>query len=660
MTFDSRSNSMSLRQRLAAAPALACLTLGAWGCIHQPMKLSKDDSPVVLARQDITSPNPATPGTHRVLTLVYGSGTDKRRPAFRDSVALRTKTVDGSPFVSSTPEIAKSRKKYWGFDFKQLPINGRVWYPEGDGPFPLVLIVHGNHNMKDFSDPGYAYLGELLASRGFILVSVDENFINGNLRGENDGRGWLLLEHLKRWRTWNDSLGSPFHRKVDMRNIALMGHSRGGEAVAVAASFNRLSHYPDDATVKFDYNFDITSLVAIAPVDGQYEPAGKPTPVQNVNYLVFHGSHDGDVTAFSGLRQYQRVKFTDGRPWFKSAVYVYRANHGQWNTVWQNKDNGPRSGRRLALDALMPMEDQLQFGKVYIGGFLEATLKGRKEYLPMFRDHRTIGRWLPKTMYLTRFEESSYKAAAGFDEDVDVTTGSVRGITISADSLSSWKEAPVPVRWRNSDVGTNAVWLGWNNTPAGKDTTKPRTPASYSISISDSLRTAWNVGAGSSVVLSLAPTTATPGPRKVPPDTTKKVDSSAAKDRPASRQAAHRPGAKKAAADTTPPDLSIELVDAAGGTARLPLSRFGPVRRPLEITVYRRRNRDKNAFASTHELVLQTYVMPVADFARASSGFDPSQLRTVRLVFDRTKVGQVVMDDVGVSSMDPAYLVWRD
>jgi len=652
---------MPFRGRSFAQVALACLTLAAAGCIQQPMKLSKDDSPVVLARQDVTAQNPATAGTYRVRTLVYGSGTDKHRKAFRDSVTLKTKTVDGSPFVSATPEIAKSRKKYWGFDFKSLPINGRVWYPEGDGPFPLVLVVHGNHNMKDFSDPGYAYLGELLASRGFILVSVDENFINGNLRGENDGRGWLLLEHLRRWRTWNDSVGSPFHRKVDMRNIALMGHSRGGEAVAVAAAFNRLAYYPDDATVKFDFNFDIKSLVAIAPIDGQYQPAGKPTPVYNVNYLVFHGSHDGDVSAFSGLRQYQRIKFTDDHPWFKSAVYVYRANHGQWNTVWQNKDNGPRSDRWLALDALMPMEDQLQFGKVYIGGFLEATLKGKKEYLPMFRDHRTIGRWLPKTMYLTRFEESGFKSVAGFDEDVDVASGSVSGVTISGDSLSGWKEAPVPVRWRNSDVGTNAVWLGWNNKPAGKDTTKPRSPASYSITISDSLRSAWNVGAGSSVVLSLAPTTATPGPRKTQSDSTKKADSSSTKGKPAAKPAGgKKPEPKKPAADTTPPDLSVELVDASGEAARLPLSRFGAVRRPLEITVYRRKGRDKSAFANTHELVLQTYVIPAADFSKASSRFDASRVRTVRLVFDRTQVGQVVLDDIGFSTMDPAYLVSRE
>src|SRR5215210_2124011 len=236
-----RFPTMLLRRHAAAAFAGSSLTFVAGACIQQPLKLTTDDSPVVLAHQAISAPNPGVAGTFVVRTLVYGSGTDKRRPAFRDSVTLRTRTVDGSPMVSATPEIAKSRSKYWGFDFKKLPINGRVWYPQGDGPFPLVLVVHGNHNMKDFSDPGYGYLGQLLASRGFILVSVDENFINGNLRGENDGRGWLLLEHLKWWRTWNDSLGSPFYHKVDMGNIALMGHSRGGEAVAVAAAFNRLS-----------------------------------------------------------------------------------------------------------------------------------------------------------------------------------------------------------------------------------------------------------------------------------------------------------------------------------------------------------------------------------------------------------------------------------
>ena len=90
----------------AAALAVSSLLLGAAACIQQPRKLTTDDSPVVLSHQSITAPNPGQPGTYTVRTLVYGSGTDKRRAAFRDSVALKTKTVDGSAMVSAPPDIA--------------------------------------------------------------------------------------------------------------------------------------------------------------------------------------------------------------------------------------------------------------------------------------------------------------------------------------------------------------------------------------------------------------------------------------------------------------------------------------------------------------------------------------------------------------------------
>ena len=115
-----------------------------------------------------------------------------------------------------------------------------------------MLVVHGNHRDLDFSDPGYAYLGELMASRGFIFVSVDQNFINGSpadfpngMKNENDARGWLLLEHLRLFHEWNEAVDNPFRGLVDMDNIAVMGHSRGGEAAAVAEFFNRLPYYPE-------------------------------------------------------------------------------------------------------------------------------------------------------------------------------------------------------------------------------------------------------------------------------------------------------------------------------------------------------------------------------------------------------------------------------
>lgn len=645
------TNTAACRMALSSVVLTA---LALQGC-SQSLKLMKDDSAVILSHQTISAPNPADVGTFKVKRMYYGAGTDKQRAEYRDSVTLKTRTVDVSPFATVQPAQVDDRKKWWGFDMKKVPINGRVWYPDGDGPFPLVLVVHGNHNPQDFSDPGYGYLGELLASRGFILVSVDENFING-LSGENDARAWLLLKHLEAWKRWNDSTAGPFSHRVDMNNIALMGHSRGGEAAPLAATLNKLKYYPDDAKQKFNFNFAIKSVVSIAPVDGQYKPAGQFWPIENVNYLVIHGSHDGDVSTFNGLRIYDRLRFTDGRPLFKAAIFMYRANHGQWNTVWGNKDNGPRSGRSLDLRALIDPELQRQFARVVISGFLEATLHGKREYVPMFRDHRTAGSWLPKTMYTTAFQESGFRALASFDEDVDLTTGSARGVELAGDSLATWKENVLPFRGRGADDQRHSgVWLGWNNHVAGKDTTKMGRPASYAITVPDSLRSSWSVGDRSALYFSLAVTADKPAPRAAR-DTTKR-DSTKADSSKKAPPAPKPPPKPKEKPDSTPVDLTVELVDAGGHVARLPLSHFGVARRPLDARIYRREGRDTQRFQNIFELIPQTFVMPLADFARAFPQFEPGRLRTIRLVFDRTVAATVVVDDIGLSTpSDPAFL----
>lgn len=628
-----------------APRALAPVALLAASCT-QPLRLTPVDAPAPAVGAPIAAPDPGARGALPVRTLYYGSGTDKRRAVYRDSVAIRTKPVDASKLVSMAPGVAKSRKKTWGFDSKAFPLNARVWYPDAEGRFPLVLVVHGNHDPTDYSDPGYGWFGEHLASRGFIVASIDENFLNGGLRGENDGRAWMLLKHLERWRAWNDSAAGPFRGKVDMGAVGLVGHSRGGEAVAHAATFNRLARYPDDATLTFDFGFAIRAVVAIAPVDGQYRPAGQWMPLENVNYLVVHGSHDGDVTNFHGLRQYQRLRFTDGGSWLKSAWYVYRANHGQWNTVWGNKDNGPFSARRLDLRGLLDAEEQRQFGRVVMGAFLEATLKGRREYLPMFRDPRLAAAWLPRTMYHTRFGEGSFRPIAHFDEDVDPATGTVRGVRLQGDSLSTWREGTLRFRGGEDPMNTNAAWLGWNNRVVGADTARRGTPARFTITLPDSLG---RDRAGDALLLSLAVTREVPGPRAAPKDTTKR-------DSAGRRSPSAEGRAPKSPSDTLlPMDLTIELEDATGRVARRALSRYGPVRRPLEARVLRRADREKTQFPNTFELVPQTYVMPVADLVAETPGFDAARVRAVRLVFDRTPSGTVVVDDVGFSRLGRAY-----
>ncbi len=595
----------------------------------------------------LTAADPSATGPNKVKRLFYGSGADLRRPEYRDRVALKTATVDASLFFKDFKGWkAKLRRRYWGFGVDKLPLNARVWYPEGSGPFPLVLIVHGNHNMTDFSDPGYEYLGELLATRGFILASIDENFLNGwiiELPKEQAVRGWMLLEHLKRWKDWNAQPGNPFQGKVDLDNISLMGHSRGGEAAATAAVFNTLAFDPEDATIPFvGYGFHIRSIVAIAPADGQYKPAGAPRTVQNVSYLTLQGSHDADVSSFMGSSQFDRVKlrseqgsalrsatrpgtldadpvvreFLKGQS-FKAEIYAYRANHGQFNTVWGRSDAGEPLGRYLDLRPLMSGEEQRRISKTYISAFLEATLHGKREYLPLFRDHRTGRDWLPGTFYMSRYLDATYQPVANFTEDADVTSTTMAGGRISAENLSVWKEARIPTR--SGDRGYNGVFLGWNREKDGK------IPV-YSISLPES-------GApGSILVISLA-VTGDDAPEPGHPKPSEEQDDSKDKEKK-KRQEAQKD-------ETT--DLTVEIETAGGKKVSLPLTRFGMLMPPIRTRFTKFAILDDFAYKKPAEPIFQTFELPLREFGVD----DAKEVRSVRLRFDKTVSRVVILSQIG-------------
>ncbi len=241
---------------------------------------------------------------------------------------------------------------------------------------------------------------------------------------------------------------------------------------------------------------------------------------------------------------------------------------------------------------------------------------------------------------------------------------------IASDSLATWKEAPLPLRARNDDLRHNGVWLGWNRRISGPDTTKLGKAASYTITMSDSVRAARKPTIGSAVYLSLTPTKDKPGPRSPPRDTTKKDVPDTTKAGKARADSIRADSLKKAKAlpkppkvtppDTIPMDLTVELVDAEGHIARLPLSRFGTIRRPLEVRIFRRAGRDETRFATLYELVPQTFVLPLDEFAKAAPDFIPASLTSIRLVFDKTIAGTVIVTDVGVSTpVDPAFLAAR-
>lgn len=596
----------------------------AWVFVHEGSsnELTTWKPPAASMPARMHAANPAENGPYRVKTLFYGTGADIRRPEYGASVAIKTHSVDASDFFKDFKGWKRwARRKYWGFDVDKLPLNGRVWYPDGPGPFPLVLMVHGNHNMAEFSDPGYAYLGELLASRGFILASIDENFLNSGLfhdpPRQQPVRGWMLLEHLKLWRDWNQAQGNPFRGKVDMADIALMGHSRGGEAAATAAAFNRMQYCPDNADIRFDYGFAIQAVVAIAPAEGQYKPAGQNRWIQDVSYLTLQGAHDADVSSFMGSQQWEHVRFTQPGPWFKAELYVYRANHGQFNTIWGRRDAGGPLSWLLNLEPLMPGNAQRRIAKTYIAAFLEATLKGRREYLPLFQDWRVARAWLPDTIYVNRCQDASYVPLAAFREDADLTTTTAPGGHIAGQHLSIWHEGRIP--WRGGERDSNGVFLGWNRA-------KGAPAATYTIALPEGAAARWGLGKTSVVELSLA-----------------------ALDEEAPLPGKKEVGKEAEVAERESPDFTVELMTSDGVTASAPVSRFAAIPPPLKERFTKLDDPlESKRYEKDWEPVLQTVRVPLAAFLKSGSkSFDPARLSAVRLKFDRTTMDVICISGIG-------------
>ncbi len=325
---------------------------------------------------------------------------------------------------------------YVDYDLNAVPLVGRIWYPEGGENCPVLFIAHGNHVVTVDSYLGYEYLGEYLASWGYVVVSVDHNACN-MLSGENDGRAVLLLEHIGQVLAYNER---ELAGLMDPERIALAGHSRGGETVATAALFNHYDRYPENGTIRFDYHYNIRSLIAIAPTEGQYEPGDHSVELTDINYLLLYGSNDQDVTNFQGMNQYENIHFSGEGDYIKSALWIAGANHGQFNSLWQDEDQLAPAGWMLNTGDFLSMEEQQAIAKRMIRAFLDVTLREDGSQLPFLTDWRSCAEELPATVYSQCYETSAFQVLANFEEDSNMETGSGAGVSLQAEHVSLWTE----------------------------------------------------------------------------------------------------------------------------------------------------------------------------------------------------------------------------
>jgi dienelactone hydrolase len=569
---------------------LLCLALVAWLAVPGP------GADVVAALPPanvpaLTLPDPGRPGPETVREASYGSDVDPFRDAFGADATWRTEPIDGSdagigfgPLLGPHVWLATRAR------VDRLPINGTVWYPDGARDAPLVLLVHGNHGLTRASDRGYAYLGEHLASHGYVAVSVDQNFLNGSFVGDLEGgeqplRARVLLEHLRSWERWTAE-GGPMAGMVDLDRVALVGHSRGGEAAAhVAAMVADPAQAPDRAwTLPSDSPVRVRAVVAVAPSDRQWVPDGGPRRLADTSYLLLAGGLDGDVTTLQGMAQYHRVDLTAGTDAFRAFAYLQRASHGQFNTVWGRKDAGWLNSTILDRGALLSGEEQRDATRTLITAFLATAVQGDDGYRAVFTRPDAARGWLPDDVIVTGYADRTQLV-------LPVDAGATAG-------FAEVDRVELRARDGTRSLGTRALHLRW---AAGADPT-------VDVAMPDGVQ----VDAGDVLAIAFG------------------------------------------SADLRPPaGMVVEVADADGQLAALPLDAATSLRPPLPGRVgkwpaWSSRYRVTIDPAWPAEHLLQTYELPLARFLAQEPELDIARVEAVTLRVDGTEAGAGHLGEVAL------------
>jgi hypothetical protein len=334
-------------------------------------------------------PDPADPGPFQVTKLAYSAGT------------TTVTAPDGS-------------------DPLQQRLRGNIHVPAtGSGPFPVVVFQHGRHSTcetggmdgvsvftcdqgdtaisnEDRSYQGYDYIGQNLASHGYVVMSVDTNDINEWDGAIDDAgihaRAQLIGESLDLLSAWNAGsgpapVGSTLTGRLDMSRIGLMGHSRGGEGVTAYIAYDRVR------TDGPRHNVD--GVLALAPIDVNNQ---KPTGVPFATILPYC---DGDVFDLEGAFMWERGKAGNSAAGFPHIQWsVNSTNHNYFNTEWEMDDAvlfnfaDPHCVVDKSPTRLSTTEQQ-SVGLALIGGFLRRYAGGETAFEPLMTGAATPASMCP-------------------------------------------------------------------------------------------------------------------------------------------------------------------------------------------------------------------------------------------------------------------------
>ncbi len=392
---------------------------------------------------------------------------------------------------------------------EDLPVElwARVYRPSTlpASPSPLLVFLHGNHGTCGHgADPriddsaqytfsgtcpdgyvvtpnhlGYTYLAERLASRGYIVVSINANRgitarnqcpPIGTDGGCNLARGRLVLRHLQRLSEWNTSGGTPpslgvdLQGKLDFANVGMMGHSRGGEGMR--AAYNQYRDAGSPWPARIPNPLTVVGIFEIGPVDGQ---TSRVLNADGTAWTVLLPMCDGDVSNLQGVKPYDRMLLVADDPaTFKSTYTVWGANHNFYNTEWQISDSGGCTGHAALFPPTIGSPSQRQTGLASLLAFFRGNVGGAAD--PTFNQNFNPQYQLPPVVTdVTRVErgyiDSPDNTVTMVFEQFDQPTGTgTYGIPTTASGIIGYQHTDVP----EHDFSQRAATISWDG--GGPDT----------------------------------------------------------------------------------------------------------------------------------------------------------------------------------------------
>lgn len=280
-------------------------------------------------------------------------------PAVRPEASLPANPVDpGVPgrYRTVTGSYTLKSVRLPGFP-EPVEMKAKVVGPaDAPGKRPLALFLHGRHytcfgpdgeeamnwpcasGLKPVpSHQGYQRAQKLLASQGYVTVSIAANGINGQDHLAEDGgaqaRSSLVRLHLARWADWagKRSAAPDAVRAVapaDLSRVLLVGHSRGGEGVDRAALDSLYRPPAAQDGQRGPGRWKIRGNVLIGPTLFSQNPA------PDVPSATILPGCDGDVSDLQGELYVDGTRGVSRGTALHSAVYMVGANHNFFNSEW--------------------------------------------------------------------------------------------------------------------------------------------------------------------------------------------------------------------------------------------------------------------------------------------------------------------------------------